>query len=390
MHRQDDKLRDLVAEQAAQWHVAQAAGGLDAGQAREFMRWLRLSRMHVAEYLAVACLERDLVGALRASDLSLEDLQDEVAGSVRPFRRSTIDADIEDVHALSPRAYHDCFLRARHIRSIRHVSRRRQWAAVVAAVAMAGAVALASWQGAAPVSIGEKITTGYGQVRSLHLQDGTLLQLDVDSAVTIRFDRRRRRVVVDRGRAYFEVTRDSGRPFSVRVGRSLIRDIGTAFDVDRRPAGTTITVAQGRIQVWRSEQGESDSGAWRSWLGGRQPLVDPIASLGAGQQVRVNGTGRVVALGKVDVEQSLAWTRGLVAFDNEAVAVVADKFNRYNKLQIGVADPRIAALKISGTFDVHDTSAFLTFLGSLPGVVIDIRAQRAIVHRQGAAHGQRD
>jgi len=165
----------------------------------------------------------------------------------------------------------------------------------------------------------------------------------------------------------------------VQVGESVIKDIGTAFDVYRRNADTTITVAEGRVQVWNGPSVQK-SKHWWSWL---RPASDssgaPVADLRAGEQVRIASTGKIVSQGAVDMQQALAWTHGRIAFDNEAVAQVAAEFNRYNNVQISMEDGSVGELPISGTFNVHDINTFVAFLGTLPHVRVERRGDHIFV-----------
>jgi transmembrane sensor len=87
--------------------------------------------------------------------------------------------------------------------------------------------------------------------------------------------------------------------------------------------------------------------------------------------VRIASAGKVISQGAVDMQQALAWTRGRIAFDNEVVAQVAAEFNRYNNVRISMEDGSVGELPISGTFNVHDVSTFVAFLGTLPHVRVE-------------------
>jgi len=373
MRTQDEKIRELIAEQAAEWHVAHSEGPLSPQQARAFMHWLRISPTHVAEYLTIAALARDVSDAARRSAASVLDLAGEEGERVQSLQteRATSVGEVSSpqMHrALSPR-------RPRHISQWPRVP----WLAVAASLLVGSLAALAGvhWLGS-NVDV-QTFATERGEERSLQLSDNTLVQLDSDSAITIRFDGSRRRVAVERGQAFFKVFKDPERPFSVQVGKSLIKDIGTAFDVYRRKADTTITVAEGRVQVWNGPSTQTPK-HWWSWL---HPTSDssgaPVADLRAGEQVRIASTGKVISQGAVDMQQALAWTRGRIAFDNEAVAHVAAEFNRYNNVQISMEDGLVGELPISGTFNVHDVNTFIAFLGTLPHVRVEKRGDHIFV-----------
>lgn len=379
MHTPDEKLRELIAEQAAEWHVAHSDGGLSPQQARAFMHWLRTSPTHVAEYLAITALAKDAGDAARRSTAPVPDLAGQDETPVRSLRAGHA---VSTDGISSPQAH-----RALSSSRLRRVPRRSRvrWLAAAAGLVAASLAVLVGVHWPGWNTDVQTFATGRGEERSLQLPDNTLVQLDSDSAITIRFDGSRRRVAVDRGRAFFKVFKDPARPFSVQAGDSLIRDIGTAFDVYRRKADTTITVSEGRVQVW-NEASIQDSRHWWSWLRPAGSSVGaPVADLGAGEQVRIDGKGQVAALGSVDMQQALAWTHGRIAFDNEAVAQVAAEFNRYNNVQISVEGASIGAVPITGTFNVHDVGTFVAFLGTLPGVHAEAHGDRILV---SAGHGK--
>ena len=64
MSANDERLRNLIAQQAADWFVANRAE-LSAREREDFTAWLKTSPVHVEEYLGLAVIARDLreVGA---------------------------------------------------------------------------------------------------------------------------------------------------------------------------------------------------------------------------------------------------------------------------------------------------------------------------------------
>jgi len=74
MATEHDQVRDLIAAQAADYFVARRGGNVSEQEDREFLFWLRTSPVHVAEYLAIAGLAKEVPGAARRLDLSIEKL----------------------------------------------------------------------------------------------------------------------------------------------------------------------------------------------------------------------------------------------------------------------------------------------------------------------------
>ncbi len=379
MHKEDQQLQDLIAEQAAEWYVAHRDGTPGMQQQKTFMRWLRASPMHVAEYLAIAGVARDIGDAARQDTTPLQQLLGGVGGMDRvvPIHAAT-GASVFGM--LSPQE-HRVRTRAGYHAHPSRAARRSlaRWANVVALMLVTTALVFGlRWFTSRPQVL--NYATSHGEQRSLQLPDNTFVRLNSDSAIAVSFSQHHRLVEVIRGQAYFEVAKDPVRPFGVRVGGLLIKDIGTAFDVYRQATGTTVTVTEGQVQVWPAPPAPPATGwlhrarrpadAWRG-----HPLVDLVA----GHQARIAASGRLESQGPVDVEQATAWLQGNIVFEDETIAAVATQFNRYNNLQIRVDDRRIGMLPISGTFAAHDVSTFVAFLGTMPGVHVRTLERRIII-----------
>jgi len=373
MHN-DDQLHALIAEQAAEWYVAHRDGELAPPQQQAFMRWLRTSPMHVAEYLSVADIARDIGDAARQDTTPLQQLLSEVGASdpVVPFD-ATIHASA--CGARAPDEY-----RTRTVRERRTVRAPRRsflrWGVGFAVSALMAGALIGGFQWFTPRPQMQRYATRHGEQRSLQLPDNTIVRLNSDSAIAVSFDRRQRLVEVTRGQAYFEVAKDPARPFGVQVDGLLVKDIGTAFDVYWQGSDTTVTVAEGRVRVWRAPPAPTTGWSGLDRYLPKPQARTPILDLAAGHQARIAASGIVESKGPVDVRRATAWTQGNIAFENQSIADVAAEFNRYNNQQISVDDPRIAALPISGTFDAHDVSTFVAFLDSLPGVHAEVSGVR--------------
>jgi len=378
MPAQDESLRDLITDHAATWYVMHREGTLKDQQQKAFMNWLRASPLHVAEYLAIAGVARDMGEVARQDTTSLRQLLGEVGAMDRvvPISNAARES-LFDV--LSP---HEHRARTRARRPVRASHARRsllRWVNVAALVLVTTAVMLGvRWFTSRPQV--QAYATSHGEQRSLQLPDNTFVRLNSDSAIVVSFSRHQRLVEVTRGQAYFEVAKDPARHFGVRVGGLLIKDIGTAFDVYRQDSSTTVTVTDGQVQVWPVPAASRLAG----WLHDVQRPSEvsrghPLVDLVAGHQARIAASGLIESQGPVDVEQATAWLQGNIVFEDESIAAVAAQFNRYNNSQISVNDRRIGALPISGTFAAHDVATFVAFLGTMPGVHTRTQGRRIII-----------
>ena len=82
-----------------------------------------------------------------------------------------------------------------------------------------------------------------GQQQFVILSDGSTIQLNTASAISVDFSDRQRRITLHRGEAYFKVAADRMRPFVVSTDAGQVQALGTAFDVkllDEDRVGVTV------------------------------------------------------------------------------------------------------------------------------------------------------
>ena len=93
------------------------------------------------------------------------------------------------------------------------------------------------------------VTTEPGQIMEVYLPDSTLISMAGNSS--IRYDKKaygkERRVVEMKGKAFFQVTRNEARPFSVYTERTEVTVLGTSFQIDEQPDGTDVDVMTGKV-----------------------------------------------------------------------------------------------------------------------------------------------
>ena len=361
MNSSEEQVRAVIAEQAGEWFVANDERLLDPPDSEALAAWLKTSPVHIEEFLGVSAIARDLREARTDPQYSLEA----ILARARAEGEST-------VQAIGSR---DSFVvRARP---------SRPWLA--GAVAMAASLVLGlglfSWwnvRQAAQPPVAESITelrfqTRHGEQLSRRLADGSVLHLNTDSAVTIRYGKTERLAMLTSGQAEFEVTHEPDRTFRVLAGSAEVVDLGTQFDVRLEQSSTVVTVVEGRVEVGPSPRRET--------LGpnARQPQAARFVELAAGQQVRVaEGEWPVVPV-TVDMQSTTAWLRQEIVFDHEPLERVAAEYNRYTAKPIEIATPALRNMQISGVFSTDDPDAFIAFLRSLKGVRVEVTPTRISV-----------
>jgi len=83
----------------------------------------------------------------------------------------------------------------------------------------------------------------------------------------------------------------------------------------------------------------------------------------------------------VDVIAATAWQQGLLIFADRALGEVISEFRRYNDIEIAFADPELGHLRMSGSFDLEDSEAFLAALEATESVHLE-RSDGSVLIRQ--------
>ena len=344
MTTQEEQVRDVVARQAAEWFVRHRTGTLEDADHRGFDDWLALSPVHVGEYLAIAQLSNDLpaAAAIVGSVTSLEQLLERA--------RADKSTPIDFAMASAPKAA-DIYRRS-------HVL-RRGLSAVAAMLAVTG---IAIWWWANVRTTVDRYATQHGEQRSWTLSDQSVVHLNTDTSVTVRYSRRLRLVQIERGQAYFEVMRDASRRFEVEAGEALVTDIGTKFDVYRKDSSALVTVVEGQVTV--------DAGG--SSVRAR-----------AGEQVRTQG-GRAPEVSPVDPGRGTAWLQKRMVFHGEPLREVVAEFNRYSPVPIVIESEATAEMNVSGALSTDDTPSFISFLSSINNVDVISDTTHVLVRERPA------
>jgi transmembrane sensor len=359
MTSKDEQLRVSPTEQAAEWFVLNDEGPLDERQSEALVAWLKASPTHVEEFLGVSVIARDLRAACAdpahsAATLLARPHAEDV--SVEPFW-SGVSGALRDVAV-------------------------RRWPTAAVSMAAIIAVVIVSllwWQprpATAPVAALAATTlhfeTRHGEQQTHTLGDGSVLRLNTDTRVTVRYDKTERLVTLSSGEAEFEVAHAPDRWFRVLAGPAAVVDLGTRFDVRREDGSTRVTVLEGRVAVGRSPAAEP-RGADLS------PGASPVVYLRANQQLLVAEDGWPATPVSVDAQRTTAWLRRQIMFENEPLERVASEFNRYASKPIEISTPELRTLQISGVFATDNSAAFIAFLRSLDGVRVEVTEQRIVV-----------
>ena len=207
------------------------------------------------------------------------------------------------------------------------------------------------WRPSMTASNGHYVTA-VGQQRVWKLADGSLLQLNTATRVSVEYSGKERAVHLLRGEAHFVVARDPDHPFEVYAGADVIRAVGTAFSVYLQDEQVRVTVSEGRVALASlSESAAHDSGKLS------------LGALDSGQSaVLRTGVAQVQHLDQSGLERQSAWRDGLLVFTGQPLSEVIAEVSRYTPIHIEIVDPALQSLAIGGRFKVGDLPAILDAL----------------------------
>ena len=205
--------------------------------------------------------------------------------------------------------------------------------------------------------------TAPGEQRPLTLADGSRLDLDTATAVSVRESGSARRIDLYEGRVMATVTRDRDRPFTIQTHDGTATALGTRFSVQREGKGMIVTVIESRVRI----------------CPGAQTSGPTCRDLGAGQRAKIK-QGAIHPLRPVGVEQASAWTKGWLEADDMPIAEALAELNRYRTRPARIASNAARDIRVTGSFSLTDSDASLRAIAATNGLVVAPTADGVVLH----------
>ncbi len=187
----------------------------------------------------------------------------------------------------------------------------------------------------------QTFATPVGGHKVLKLADGSQIELNTNTVVRVGLKESSRRVILEKGEAFFDIKHDATRPFIVDVGAHRVVDLGTKFVVRDDTKRLQVTLIEGKARL-------------ESANAGTQALLLTPGDVAVATATTMSLTAR----SPVSAAAQLGWRKGLLIFANTTLGDVAAEFNRYNTTKLIITDQRTASIAIGGTFQAGDVHAF--------------------------------
>ena len=208
-----------------------------------------------------------------------------------------------------------------------HIRRRiipfgtRYWVVAASVVLLIG-VGLTVWSLLNTGTI--EYHTNYGERQQIELPDGSIVELNANSRLSWNKSWNRtgvRSVDLD-GEAYFDVVKMAGKEFQVTADETLVKVLGTSFNVSNRRGKTEVFLHEGQVKLEIPDQ---------------EPLT-----MVPGEKVAYKGKSSMITKTKEETLRSAAaWKTGVISFRKVALKDIIPELNDIYGIRLVCPNPQL-------------------------------------------------
>ena len=206
------------------------------------------------------------------------------------------------------------------------------------------------------------LSTSRGEMYPVTLSDGTKVWLNSASSIhyPVPFTGNDRRVEII-GEAYFEVAKDTKKPFIVYHKSQEVRVLGTHFDVNAYGDNPQVrtTLLEGRVQITAS-------------TGGHTIILKP------GEQSQVSEKGNINVVEDADLEKEIAWKNRLFIFNGDDVVSVMNRLSRWYDVDV-VYKGSVPDLQFYGVINMDQPASSVLKLLQMKGGHFQVEGKKILV-----------
>ncbi|MBT33041.1 MAG: hypothetical protein CMO01_25565 [Thalassobius sp.] len=205
--------------------------------------------------------------------------------------------------------------------------------------------------------------TSRGQHLNITLTDGTTVALNASSSLTFpeKFEGGQR-VVELKGEAFFDVKRDTSRPFIIKTSNSETTVLGTSFNINayENKDETQVTVATGKVKVASAK----DQSVYQILIPNQQASLSLLTNS--------------ITVDSVDLDKVIAWKENILYFDNTSMREVANTLENWYDIDIIIKDNSLNNCLISGKYKSDELSNILESLKFMQNISFEKTGEKEI------------
>ncbi|WIO73626.1 FecR domain-containing protein [Porticoccaceae bacterium LTM1] len=225
----------------------------------------------------------------------------------------------------------------------------------------------------------QRYVTRIGEQKEIQLPDGSVVNMNTATQLLVDYTEGQRRIILDRGEAYFDVAPNPEKTFTVDLGVKTVTVLGTEFNIRKSPGHYQLAVVEGEVAVHFPGDDVSPSASL---------IENPISQNSQSKQYRVKG-GWVaefdIANNEMEAYQSASqneyggWRNGLIRFYKEPLYKVIQELNRYSGKKILIEDKEIMDLGVYVAVDIKDLGAALKALEQILPIKVISHFDRIVI-----------
>ena len=191
------------------------------------------------------------------------------------------------------------------------------------------------------------------------MEDGTIIELNRGTQISVNYQSHKRSIKLMSGEAHFTVAKDTDRPFVVQARNTLVKAIGTAFNVYMNSEEIEVVVTEGRVLMSPSVIIDSEAVV--------EDSKDYSQELIAGQRslLSIQDDISFPVVEEISFEQinrRLAWKDEALNFTATPLSEVILEFNRRNHTQLVIADTAIGSREVTAMLRPNNLQGFIELM----------------------------
>lgn len=227
----------------------------------------------------------------------------------------------------------------------------------------------------------QKYVTRIGEQKTIELVDGSIVTLNTNAQLVVDYGNRSRRVLLERGEAYFEVVRDFERPFTVDLGFGSVTALGTAFNLRKQRDRFQVAVIEGTVALHELAEEIPVSPAPLPASGQEVVIAAPSEHLleqGWVAEFDIS-LDQLRAFRPDSMERYEGWRGGMLGFYREPLNEVVQELNRYSRKKILIEDASVMELNVSMVVSIQEIESALKGLERVLPVEVSRHYDRIVI-----------
>ncbi|CAN5816670.1 hypothetical protein BH24BAC1_BH24BAC1_38050 [soil metagenome] len=214
----------------------------------------------------------------------------------------------------------------------------------------------------------ERISTAYGQTKTVWLPDSSQVTLNANSTLTYPTDWKEgaAREVSLRGEAFFQVRKHPGpagmAKFVVHTEEMDVQVIGTSFNVVNRGSRTQVVLEEGHVRVHLKDDPET-------------------LTMRPGDLVEVRREADTVIRKTIDPRHYTAWRQNQLLLDRTPLLEIATTLEETYGVEVLIADSLLADLRLTGSFPLDNLDRLLEVLSASTGILAERAGQKVVLKK---------